>query len=652
MATQVSSGLIENNAINDAHIANVALTGVTASSGDSSTALATTAFVATEINSLIDSAPGALNTLNELAAAMGDDANFSTTVTNNIALKLNLTGGTLTGGLGISYTNPILSLTTPWSTGNYGQIRLGYTAGTERSITGHYDNGLEFKVNTNTMSYNTSGALTVPSTITSNSGMVEAGSSSPTQLQKSGSHGYINMPDSGNMYFRIGSSFDTALTIKSNSNVGIGTSDPLALLSIKGTGDAIRVESTNTGVGGAQVDLLHFTTSPADNDIHGTINFGGYTSGTSSAYGSSIRSVWSDVGAKEAQLEFFTRDDSDFAARMIIDKDGNVGFGGQQAPGTPIHVGTSTSTGPRIQISHENSGGFGALDIDAYGSATFRLLSNWTGSVMNGLPVQSFGLLTPHAYDIHIGTAGASRLRVKANGKVAVGDINPYAQLTVYRSGSDSYSPTSFLDQPTMELKGDNVNGGYIGTRITNTSGNYEWFYGVNQDGSNTADFVIQGFDRPSTAYREFARMHDIGAWSVPKQPHWFGSATNTSGSGLANAQTPHSSHSRNTINITTVSGALRWIIPRTGVYVISFNTIADSGSARVDTNIKINGTNISNTLSPSHANASNQYRQRSATIIVYVQENDYIQFQHDDWYNSNSNVFDNWRTISLTMVS
>ena len=42
---------------------------------------ATTASVTTSINNLIDAAPGALNTLNELAAALGDDANFSTTVT-------------------------------------------------------------------------------------------------------------------------------------------------------------------------------------------------------------------------------------------------------------------------------------------------------------------------------------------------------------------------------------------------------------------------------------------------------------------------------------------------------------------------------------------------------------------------------------------
>ena len=42
-------------------------------------------YVTTQINNLIDAAPGALNTLNELAAALGDDANFSTTITNQIA---------------------------------------------------------------------------------------------------------------------------------------------------------------------------------------------------------------------------------------------------------------------------------------------------------------------------------------------------------------------------------------------------------------------------------------------------------------------------------------------------------------------------------------------------------------------------------------
>jgi hypothetical protein len=48
---------------------------------------ATETYVNTQVSNLVDSAPATLDTLNELAAALGDDANFSTTITNQIAAK-------------------------------------------------------------------------------------------------------------------------------------------------------------------------------------------------------------------------------------------------------------------------------------------------------------------------------------------------------------------------------------------------------------------------------------------------------------------------------------------------------------------------------------------------------------------------------------
>ena len=59
--------------------------------------IATTSYVDTSVSNLVDSSPAALNTLNELAAALGDDANFSTTVTNSIATKAPLADPTFTG---------------------------------------------------------------------------------------------------------------------------------------------------------------------------------------------------------------------------------------------------------------------------------------------------------------------------------------------------------------------------------------------------------------------------------------------------------------------------------------------------------------------------------------------------------------------------
>lgn len=46
---------------------------------------------------VVDAAPATLDTLNELAAALGDDPNFATTVTNSIATKASLSGATFTG---------------------------------------------------------------------------------------------------------------------------------------------------------------------------------------------------------------------------------------------------------------------------------------------------------------------------------------------------------------------------------------------------------------------------------------------------------------------------------------------------------------------------------------------------------------------------
>ena len=70
------------------------------------------AYVDAEVSAVIDAAPGALDTLNELAAAINDDANFSTTITNSIATKLPLSGGTMSGDISLG-ANKATSTATP-----------------------------------------------------------------------------------------------------------------------------------------------------------------------------------------------------------------------------------------------------------------------------------------------------------------------------------------------------------------------------------------------------------------------------------------------------------------------------------------------------------------------------------------------------------
>ena len=86
-----------------APLSNPTLTGVpltpTASSGTNTNQIASTSFVRTEISNLVNSAPATLDTLNELALALGSDANFSTTVASGLGSKAALSGAIFTGNI-------------------------------------------------------------------------------------------------------------------------------------------------------------------------------------------------------------------------------------------------------------------------------------------------------------------------------------------------------------------------------------------------------------------------------------------------------------------------------------------------------------------------------------------------------------------------
>jgi hypothetical protein len=84
-----------------ANIASPALTGTptapTANVATNTTQIATTAFVRAEVAALVNSAPGTLDTLGEIATSLANNASLSTTLTDAIALKAPLAGPTFTG---------------------------------------------------------------------------------------------------------------------------------------------------------------------------------------------------------------------------------------------------------------------------------------------------------------------------------------------------------------------------------------------------------------------------------------------------------------------------------------------------------------------------------------------------------------------------
>jgi len=106
--------------------------------------LANKSYVDTEVANLVDSAPSTLDTLNELAAALGDDVNFSTTVTNSIALKAPLADPALTG-----------TPTAPTATSGTNTTQIATTAFVQQELTatGSYnDSSVDTHLNTSTAS--------------------------------------------------------------------------------------------------------------------------------------------------------------------------------------------------------------------------------------------------------------------------------------------------------------------------------------------------------------------------------------------------------------------------------------------------------------------------------------------------------------------
>jgi hypothetical protein len=234
----------------------------TQSSSDNDTSAASTAFVHAHIDAVLDSAPGTLNTLNEIAAALNDDANFNTTVTNAIAAKLPLAGGTMTGNITLGDNNKAIfgagndlkiyhdgsnSYIQDSGTGNLtllanGSKILMETAGGE-TLAEFINNGNVVLYSNNNERLRTNGTgIDVTGGINANGGHVniDAGLS----YQWDDSHERIEQSDGKIEFFTNNSQ---AMTL-SGSSLGIGMTDPGHKLHLwSGSTNNVLAVTTNDG---------------------------------------------------------------------------------------------------------------------------------------------------------------------------------------------------------------------------------------------------------------------------------------------------------------------------------------------------------------------------------------------------------------------
>jgi hypothetical protein len=298
--------------------------------GDHSTqSYATQSYVGTQISNLVDSSPATLDTLNELAAALGDDPNFATTTANSIGTKMPLAGGTFTGDISIpdklihsGDTNTYLSFS--------GADNIKLVAGGKNVLHAHDNGNLYLYGNNGTAltldgSQNATFAGNVLITGTSDKGLrIKSGASALSYIDfsdadtgtPSGSIAYNNIVDA--MTFGTGGSNTERMRIDSSGAVLIGNGVAKIDSATK-----LQVSASDSGV----------TTiwSNADDIVFENNNNFGITLATPNTGAATI--AFADPEAvNEGYIQYAHGDDymrfaTNQLERMRITSGGNVGIG-------------------------------------------------------------------------------------------------------------------------------------------------------------------------------------------------------------------------------------------------------------------------------------------------------------------------------------
>ena len=348
----------------------------TQTAGDSTTRIATTAFVSTAVANLVDSAPATLNTLNELAAAIGDNATFSSTMTTSIASKLPLAGGTLTGGLtGTTGTfSGALSSGAITSSGDVSAIETGHAKVVSNSV-GDYFPSLEIK--------RTSG-----SSKTDKHWMFQIGSTGHLHVKDiTNNTNALVLRENGDVYIGADSS---ALNPIINVDVSASSATFAGNIGVTGTVDGIDIAardavltSTTTTAGAAL--------PKAGGTMTGNIQLNNNIELRTLDTGGNARTIVRANSSNELEFGWSANSPVKFMGggsyteRMRIHTNGNIAINHTSAPHTLTVKGTISrlnSSGIQVtnlqtnndngQIAILNSGGVQKVLIDSNGGSTFN----------------------------------------------------------------------------------------------------------------------------------------------------------------------------------------------------------------------------------------------------------------------------------------
>lgn len=485
--------------------------------------VATQSYVTTQISNLINGAPALLDTLDELAAALGDDASFASTITTSIAGKqaqLNGTGFVKVTGTTISYDNSTY-LTTSSASSTYQTILSNPVTGTGTTNTIPKFTGASIIGNSLFTDNGTNGAFG-GANYSAGTGVRSFNISSPTYA---GLAFWVNNVYGGDIF-----SYNVTGNLTINADPTNVFADTKIVFSTDGSDKVTILSNGNTSIGTVNPTnskLLISGSHISGNSILAVVPVGNNvaTIGVYNSAGARRGMFWSDTG--------FVRVESDVDPIQIAPA-GNI-------------VLTLATNGISTFADNVNINGTVIGSDQTFGSPyrTFAFGTNSNGfNRIFAANNQSDGIYinaaTGQGINFRVNGGGANVFQMSSTGAITVGrndtgDSNPYS-ISILRNGTLA-SPGTWLSTPAIRI--EDISGDGPGS-VTNTTALLQLNLGRVADAdtfSNNAFFINCVNDNGSafvvTGKRNIGILTNTPATAL----HVNGTALFTAGSLSGNTQ-------------------------------------------------------------------------------------------------------------------